>query len=252
MNNAYCVGTMAETYGPHLDIWLNEEIKDGDKFIIVDVTNNPDFEKGSFKFTENNLREKFDFKHEVSKINFWNCQGNKTLAWFYAHLRMLNFYIKYSKYDYYWFFDDDIKMDDWNLFFDSFSNNDSDFLSYFCFKNIGINSQPNVPEMNMKSFSNFEWFRRFPGNGAVMPADTTELFGSFFPTTRFSNKALKTILDANFDGYHAYHEGFVPTILNKKGMKLSSIITPENTSNYFDVDKVNITHKTIRVTWEWI
>ena len=47
-------------------------------------------------------------------------------------------------------------------------------------------------------------------------------------------------------------KGFVPTMLNKYGYKLSSIIKPDNTSNYFDVNKVDIQHKNIKITWEWI
>jgi hypothetical protein len=44
----------------------------------------------------------------------------------------------------------------------------------------------------------------------------------------------------------------IPTVLNYEGQKLKTIITPENTSNFFDVDKVNILHKNIKINWEWI
>lgn len=251
MNNAYTVCTMVQTYGPHIEEWMNTKRDDGDQFFIIDKTNQPDF-TGGFGFTENEIREKFNFHEEVSKKNFWNCVGNKTVVWFYAHFRMLNFYLEYPNYDYYWFFDDDIKMDDWNLFFDSINKDNSDFIAYFCFKNKGVTSQIHVPEINMKSFSNYEWFKRFPGHGAKMPKDIPELFGSFFPTVRFSNLAMSKLLETTREGYSAYHEGFVPTILNKMGLKLRTIINPDNTSDFFDVDKVNILHKNIRVTWEWI
>jgi hypothetical protein len=78
------------------------------------------------------------------------------------------------------------------------------------------------------------------------------MFGSFFPTTRFSNKALKKLLELNNNGYYAYSEGFVPTVLNKYGFKLSTLINSDNTSNYFDVNEVDIQHKNIKVNWEWI
>ena len=36
------------------------------------------------------------------------------------------------------------------------------------------------------------------------------------------------------------------------GFKLSSLINSDNTSNYFNVNEVNILHKNIKVNWEWI
>jgi hypothetical protein len=143
-------------------------------------------------------------------------------------------------------------MDNWGLFFDSFKNEDADFLTYFLFKNTDVETQPDVPVIDDRTYSRTEWFKRFPGVDANLPEDMTKLFGSFFPTTRFSNKALKTIMDYNTNGYHAYHEGMVPTILNYEGQKLKTIITPENTSNFFDVNEVNILHKNQKINWEWI
>ncbi len=251
MNNALCICSTSDLYGPFADEWLNEPIVNGDKFVIVDVTKDPSFNKG-FTFTEQQLREKLNFTQEVSKFNWWNSYGNRNIAWFYAHLRMINFYMEHPNYDYYWFFDDDIKMDNWGLFFDSFKNEDADFLTYFLFKNTDVETQPDVPVIDDRTYSRTEWFKRFPGIDANLPTDMTKLFGSFFPTTRFSNKALKTIMDYNTNGYHAYHEGMVPTILNYEGQKLKTIITPENTSNFFDVNEVNILHKNQKINWEWI
>jgi hypothetical protein len=85
-----------------------------------------------------------------------------------------------------------------------------------------------------------------------MPNEVTEYFGSFFPTTRFSNRALKQLLTDNENQFHAYHEGFVPTMLNYRGMKLNTIIQPDNTSLLFDVNEVNIYHKNVKITWEWL
>lgn len=252
MSNALCVCATANGYGPHLDKWKSEKINDDDKFIIVDTSANPNFDKGDFNFIESDLRNNLNFNTEVSTKNFWNSYGNRNIAWFYAHLRMLNFYLKYPEYEYYWFFDDDIFMDDWQLFFDSFKEDDSDFLSYFCFKKNGVTSQIDVPLIDNKSYSGQSWFNRFPGHGDILKSEVKEYFGSFFPTTRFSNKALNTLLKENNEGYSAYHEGFVPTILSHNRLKLKTIISPDNTSKFFDVDKVNIIHKNIRVTWEWL
>ena len=63
---------------------------------------------------------------------------------------------------------------------------------------------------------------------------------------------MKKLLELNNEGLHGYSEGFVPTMLNHHGMKLNTIIQPNNTSLFFDVNKINILHKNIKVTWEWI
>jgi hypothetical protein len=165
---------------------------------------------------------------------------------------MLNFYIQNPEYDYYWFFDDDIKSDNWVEFFKGFENDDSDLISYFIFKNKDVESQNNVPKIDERTFSNDQWFFRFPGDGDILPKEINELFGSFFPIVKLSNKGMKKLLELNNEGLHGYSEGFVPTMLNHHGMKLNTIIQPNNTSLFFDVNKINLLHKNIKVTWEWI
>ena len=78
------------------------------------------------------------------------------------------------------------------------------------------------------------------------------MFGSFFPVVRYSKQAMEELLKINNEGYNGYSEGFVPTVLNEKGMKISSLIKSDDTSDYYDVDKVNLLHKNIRTTWSWI
>ena len=92
MNSAYCMGTIQQQYNEHIEAWGNDKVDGGDKFIIVDVTTKPTFDKG-FTFTEQQLRERLNFNIEVSDKNWWNSHGNRNIAWFYAHLRMLNFYL---------------------------------------------------------------------------------------------------------------------------------------------------------------
>jgi hypothetical protein len=41
-------------------------------------------------------------------------------------------------------------------------------------------------------------------------------------------------------------------MLNHHGMKLNTIIQPDNTSLLFDVNEVNIYHKNVKITWEWL
>ena len=251
MNNIYCVCTTPDIYGSYKNYWENFPINDRKLIWVSDITKDSSFDLG-FKYTEQNIREEFNFNVDVSKKHFWNSHGNRNIVWFFAHLRMLYFYVKNPNYDFYWFFDDDIKMENWNEFFINTDKDDADFMSYFCFKKYGVTTQENVPTIDDKTFSKNGWFDRFPGDGDILPENTEEMFGSFFPTTRFSNKALLKLLEIHNEGYYGYHEGFVPTMLNKYGYKLSSIIKPDNTSNYFDVNKVDIQPKHIKITWEWI
>jgi hypothetical protein len=219
--------------------------------VISDITKDSTFDVG-FTYTESDVRKNLNFYNEVSKMHFWNSIGNRNIIWFYAHFRMLNYYLSNPHHEYYWFFDDDVSISDWDAFFSGVERDDSDFISYFIFKNKNVLSQPTVPMIDENTYSNDQWFYRFPGDGDVLPNDTTELFGSFFPIVRFSKRALEKLSEVHREGVYAYSEGFVPTMLNKHGMKLSTLINADNTSRFFDVDDVNIKHKNIRVEWKWI
>lgn len=238
--NKYCVCTMPETW----DAYKNNFDKRFD--LIADVSN-WHFEEG-FRFTENDIREKLGFMGQVSKKSWWNPYGNRPIAWYYAHFRMLLYYLKNPDYDYYYFLDDDVRAN-WDLLFEGLDKSNADFMSYFIFKNEGVISQ-SVPVIDSDTYSGKEWFNRYPAHGDTFVG--SELFGSFFPIVKFSNKAMKELVDACKNGCFGYGEGFVPTYLNHKGYTLKSIINKDNTSDYFDVDKVDILHKNQKITWSWI
>lgn len=251
MNNVYCVCTTPSIYPHYSAHWNN--FKDTNKELrwLCDVTNDKDFSL-DFDYTEDDIRKNLNFNKTLSTKHFWNCTGRRNIIWFYAHFRMLNFYLQNMDYDYYWFFDDDVRADNWVEFFKGFEDDDSDFISYFVFKNHNVETQPNVPKIDDKTYSNQQWFYRFPGDGDVLPNNVTELFGSFFPVVRFSKKAMETLLEFHKNGYDAYSEGFVPTILNFTNHKISSLYTPENKSNFFDDNIVNLKHKNSKIEWSWI
>ena len=54
MNNAICVCSTSDLYGPFIEEWLNEPVLNSDKFVIVDVTKDlmgyEDPVNGSFLF----------------------------------------------------------------------------------------------------------------------------------------------------------------------------------------------------------
>jgi hypothetical protein len=203
------------------------------------------------EYDEQKVRDLFNFKGDVSKSHWWNQQGNRNIIWFYAHLRMAYYYMLNPNEDWYWFMDDDLVCDNWSEFFKAFETNNADFISYYIFKNKGVTSQPNIPEIDANTYSNTLWFDRFPGDGDQINKNG-ELFGSFFPIVRFSNKSLRHITDLLLNGVHGYSEGFVPTILNKDGFTLDTIFNNQSRSNHFDVDKIHIKHKGIKVEWSWI
>jgi len=250
--NIACMCTMSHQHNRLDTDWLPLITKDNyDKELIVDVTKDQSFKPG-FHFTEDEVRTNLNFPHNVSKRHYWNSHGNRNIIWFHAHLRMLNFYLSNPDYEYYWFFDDDVRIDDWNSFLTQTDTDDSDFISYFVFKKDGVNSQPNVPVIDNRTTSSHMWLERFPGDGDTLPDGIKEWFGSFFPTVRYSNRAMKKLLELNNQGYHGYGEGFVPTVLNQCGMKITSLITSNDDSNLFDFGNNKIWHKNTIVDWAWI
>jgi len=251
MNNVYCVCTTPTNYSHYVRHWDSFSETGYNLRWLCDVTNKKDF-KLDFDYTEDDVRKNLGFNKKLSTRHYWNCNGTRNIIWFYAHFRMLNFYTSNPNFDYYWFFDDDVKAVNWVEFFKGFEGDDSDFISYFIFKNKNVESQSDIPKIDDKTFSNDQWFYRFPGDGDVLPGDVNEFFGSFFPVVRFSNRAMMELLKFNDSGFDAYSEGFVPTILNYKGLKLSTLYTPENKSKYFDDKIVNLTHKNTKIAWSWI
>lgn len=201
-------------------------------------------------YNEANIRETFNFKGDVSKNHFWNSQGNRNIIWFYAHFRMVYYYMLNPNEDWYWFFDDDVVIDDWQAFFKGFENDTTDFIAYYLFKEASVKSQPLVPNIDDRTASGNGWFNRFPGDGDLISREL-EMFGSFFPIVRFSNRSLKLLAEMLLNGEHGYSEGFVPTILNAHGHTLASIYNQDSKSIYYG-DHVNVLHKNIKTTWSWI
>lgn len=209
-----------------------------------------DREPIGIEYNERLVREMFNFNGEVSTKHFWNAQGNRNIIWFYAHLRMVYYYMLNPNEDWYWFMDDDLTCNNWSKFFKGFENDTTDFLGYYVFKEESVKSQSNVPNIDDNTYSGNGWFDRFPGDGDIIDKDI-EMFGSFFPIVRFSNKSLKHLAELMQNGIHGYSEGFVPTKLNQDNFTLGTIYNQDSNSKYFD-DSVEVLHKNIKTTWSWI
>jgi hypothetical protein len=251
MNNVYCVCTTPDIYENYVSNWSNFNETGKELKWLCDVTNNKDF-KLDFDYTEEGIRNNLNFDKSISHYHFWNSGGRRNIIWFYPHFRMLNFYLKNPNYDYYWFFDDDVKCSDWVEFFKGFEQDNTDFLAYFIFKSKNVESQKNIPKIDDRTHSKEMWFSRFPGDGDILPKEINEFFGSFYPIVRYSNKAMEALLNIHNQGFYGYSEGYVPTILNYLGLSLSTIFNPESESNYFNNSISNVTHKGSKINWSWI
>jgi len=246
--NKHIVCINSNSYDSYDPIWK----KSGLEYEYLNDVSKQDKGEG-LKYTEADVRRIFNFKDNVSKYHYWNSFGNRNIIWFYAHLRMIYYYHKNPQYDYYWFYDDDIRADNWELFHDGFKNNPSDFISFFCFKNVNVTSQPTIPVLDENTTSKEMWFRRFPGNGDRVPEDIRDFFGSFFPIVRISNAAIRKLYELWKNNHiYGYSEGFVPTVLNHYGFSLDTIYNKESQSLHFDDNIVNVKHKGIKITWQWI
>ena len=242
MSNKIIVCTCAPTFEQYDPYW---------KTVDFDFEYLSDRAPVGIQYNEQMLRDAFNFRGEVSKKHFWNSQGNRNIIWFYAHFRMAYYYMLNPNEDWYWFMDDDLECDNWLEFFKAFENNDADFISYYIHKKPGVKSQPNIPEIDDRTHSGVAWYNRFPGDSDQIDPNA-DLFGSFFPIVRFSNKSLKFLTELIKEGIHGWHEGFVPTVLNHEGFKLDTIFNNQSRSDHFDVDNIHILHKNIRVDWSWI
>ena len=245
--NKIVVCTYQPTYNSYRHYWD----KTGLDFTYLNDATKHDLNVG-LTYTEQDVREELNFDGEVSKRHYWNSYGNRNIIWFYAHFRMLYYYIKNPNYDYYWFFDDDITVSNWDIFFDSFKNNPSDFIAHYCFKDSVVELQPLIPKIDNKTTSGHLWFQRFPGDGDILYSDVTSKFGSFFPMVRLSNRSLAKLLQLAKEGLHGYSEGFVPTMLNYFGYSLDTIYNNESRAKYYSNEEVKVLHKNTVINWEWI
>jgi len=215
--------------------------------------------KDNFKnlhYTEEEMKKTIGYTgpDKPSPRHYWNSFGNRNLIWFYPHFRMLHYFANRDKdYDYYWFFDDDVTCDNWKGFINSFDDKKEDFISWFVFQKEDY--KKHLPTLDADTTSQHMWFERFPGEGDHLPFWIFQWYGSFFPVVRISHNALNTlwnITQNNLAGKWGYSEGWVPTILNGYGHTLGSLFKKDGTSDYFNVDEINIKHKHQKIEWNWI
>lgn len=191
------------------------------------------------------------FDKPISKHHRWGSHQNP--KYFYAHFRMLVFYIKNNQFDHYWFFDDDVNFEgDIKSFLDTYKNQTEDFIAIQAFKKENYEEFPKISVINnrMKG-SHGNWLGLCPGPGDNFKSQEKHI-GSFFPIVRFTKKAMNYLLDLHNEGFYGYSEGFVPTSLASGGLSVASMMDEFN--NLFVKNESNcvLFHKGSEFTWEWL
>lgn len=193
---------------------------------------------------------KYRFNKPIDRHHYWGSHQNP--KYFYAHFRMLVYFLKNPNYDYYWFFDDDVIFDgNLNSFIHGYSNIDDDFMAIQIFKKENYIEFPNVSVINSRmSGSRGHWLGLCPGPGDKFK-NTEKHMGSFFPIVRFSKKALQYLFNLHLQGYYGYSEGFVPTSIASNKMKVSSMMDEYN-KFIVENNSCELYHKGQKFTWEWL
>lgn len=194
--------------------------------------------------------DQHNFNRPVDRKHRWGSHQNPN--YFYAHFRMLLFYKKYNNFDYYWFFDDDVYFDK-NLkqFLAEYESSKEDFLAIQVFKQDGYEEFPHISKVNNRMGSHGSWLCFAPGPGDNYKS-TKKHMGSFYPIVRYSNKAMKHLIEVNEQGFYGYSEGFVPTTLASDGFTVASMLSEEDKFFINPATKCSLKHKNDNFTWTWI
>lgn len=244
--------------GDGLKTILNFKNQNFDNFyVLFDNQLNLIHEEVSTKYNNSNISfyndedfKFYGFNKPISKFHWWGNHQNP--KYFYAHFRMLIHYIKNPNFDYYWYFDDDVQFTgDLKTFLENYNTINDDFLAIQVFKKENYLEFPNVDVINERmNGSKGKWLDYCPGHEDNFK-NLDRHMGSFFPITRFSNKAFEHLLKLHNEGYYGYSEGFVPTSLASDGFKVSSMLNEYNNYYLKNVD-CEIIHKGQKFTWEWL
>lgn len=194
---------------------------------------------------------KYKFNKPIDRNHRWGNHQNP--KYFYAHFRMMVFYLKNPTFDYYWFFDDDVDFSG-NLkkFLDQYNHQNEDFLAIQVFKKEDYKEFPKISIINNRmSGSHGNWLGWCPGPGDNFKNINRHL-GSFFPIVRFSNRAMGHLFNLHTQGHYGYSEGFVPTSLASDGYSVASMMDEFNNFFISNISECQLLHKNIPFTWEWL
>jgi len=126
----------------------------------------------------------------------------------------LQFFLKNPAYEYYWCIEDDVSFSgNWNDFFKNVSADlDYDFITSHIRRSSDVRGWP--------------WWKTLSSTEGKV--DRKEMWNSFNPIYRISNKALQYIDTCLKEGYSGHHEVLMPTLLKNAGFKLADFGTKGN------------------------
>ncbi|MBA2562962.1 MAG: DUF3405 domain-containing protein [Chitinophagaceae bacterium] len=130
------------------------------------------------------------------------------------HFPVLNFYLNHPGYTHYWCIEDDVAFNgNWKNFFTNISSgSDYDFITSHIRKHSAL--------------PGWHWWRTFNVPGEKYTRE--ELYTSFNPIYRISNKALYYIDTCLKGGFSGHHEVLLPTLLIKEKFKIADFGTEDN------------------------
>ena len=221
-------------------------------FVLFDDQNKEwelPYEVNTVTYNSNDF-ELLNFNRPIDTKHRWG--NHQKPNYFYAHFRMLLFYLKNPSLDYYWFFDDDVYFDEnLNPFLSEYESHTEDFLAIQIFAKDNYKDFPFVDKANERMGSHGHWLDFAPGPGDNYKS-TSRHMGCFFPIVRYSNKAMKHLLSLNEQDFYGYSEGFVPTALASDGFTVASMLNERDEYFINPTTKCTLTHKADSFTWTWI
>lgn len=147
-----------------------------------------------------------------------------------TYFALLYFFKQNQKYDYYWLIEDDVVYNGhWNDFFNKFVNNNTDFIG--CYNTLQKDAEhwfwwPDISILN-NEINNMTKIR------------------TFYPTARFSAKALEFLDQSLKSSVSGHGEVLVPTILNNFGFSISDIADVLSIGNSIDAIILPCSNKAI-------
>lgn len=161
------------------------------------------------KNTEQNNINVFAFDHTVLSLLPYTPYGDRIVPG-NTYFPLMKFWKEHPQYDYYWIVEDDVMFTgNWAVFFETFSNDKSDFISSY------IRSYEDEP--------NWAWWSTIHSYKENENLNKNDLFASFNPIYRLSSKALICLDSELRKGWIGHYEGLIPTILIKNHMAVRDI-----------------------------
>jgi hypothetical protein len=126
----------------------------------------------------------------------------------HAHLPLLRYFEAHPGGEYFWLVEDDVGYrGSWKAFFESFRDDDSDFLACH------IRSHSDEPS--------WPWWRTLePASGDVAQIERVR---ALLVVARYSRRALETIIGYHRSGWRGHFEALCPTVIRHAGLTLADI-----------------------------